>query len=88
MNVRNPVLRRLGLAKTCVLAAITSQIADEPHTVFLDDDDLADGSLPKQSLVKLGKIFTIHSALILKKLCRVRSEKMKTILGQVKDFYS
>jgi mRNA interferase MazF len=47
-----------------VLVAITSQIGDDPRSVLLDEADFVAGKLPKRSMVKLAKVFTIHSALI------------------------
>ena len=47
-----------------VLVAITSQIGDDPRSVLLDEADFVGGRLPKRSMVKLAKVFTIHSALI------------------------
>ncbi len=53
-----------------VVVVITSQIppALGEDEVRLPDAELAACGLPKQSIVKLGKIFTIHQGLIRKKL--------------------
>ena len=51
-----------------VLVAITSQEPDE-HSITIEEQDCVDGELPKRSFVKLPKLFTIHSTLILKKIC-------------------
>jgi hypothetical protein len=39
--------------------------------------------LPKVSVVKLAKVFTIHSTLVIKKLCALR-EELAAILGKVR----
>ena len=44
--------------------------------------------LPKVSVVKLAKVFTIHSTLIVKKLCALRQEKLAGILGELRQFFS
>jgi hypothetical protein len=55
-----------------VVAAITSQIPDVigEDEILLSDADLRTAGLPKASIIKLGKIFTIHQGLIRKKLGR------------------
>src|SRR6266478_569527 len=53
-----------------VLAAITSQVPvvlDEDE-ILLSTSELGAAGLPKPSIIKLGKIFTIHQGLIRKKL--------------------
>ena len=62
---------RLNKVRTdLVVAAITSQIPDifGEDEILLSDTDLRTAGLPKASIVKLGKIFTIHQGLIRKKL--------------------
>jgi mRNA interferase MazF len=68
-----------------VVAAITSQIPDVlgDDEVRLSDTDLSAGGLPKPSIVKLGKIFTIHRGLIRKKLGRVPSRTLEEILKKL-----
>ena len=70
------------------LIAITSQLTGDLHSIVLSDGDFEDGSLPKESRAKVSKVFTIHSALIAKKLCRVTPGKLKEVLAAVRRFYS
>ena len=70
-----------------VLAAITSQVSDERHTVIVRAGDYVAGALPTQSMVKLSKLFTIHSDLIIRKLCRLKPEKRAEVLAAVRDFF-
>lgn len=70
-----------------VVAAITSQLTSE-HAVTIDQSDCVNGMLPRVSVVKLAKVFTIHSTLVIKKLCALREEKLAAILGEVRQFFS
>ena len=70
-----------------VVAAITSQLTNE-HAVTIDQSDCVDGVLPKVSVVKLAKVFTIHSTLVIKKLCTLREEKLVGTLGELRQFFS
>jgi mRNA interferase MazF len=71
-----------------VLAAITSHITDDPNTVQLSGADFSEGRLPKKSIVKTTKLFTIHSSLIVKKICALTREKTEETLGSVREFFS
>ena len=70
-----------------VLIAITSQEPDD-NAVTIDEDDCVDGALPKKSFVKLSKLFTVHSTLVLKKICAVRGEKTEEVLHGLRGFFS
>jgi mRNA-degrading endonuclease toxin of MazEF toxin-antitoxin module len=65
-----------------VVAAITSQIPEPvgEDEILLSDADLRTAGLPKASIVRLGKIFTIHQGLIRKKLGYVPDSTLKSIL--------
>ena len=68
-----------------VVAAITSQIPDalSDDEVLLSDTELRAGGLPKRSIVKLGKIFTIHKGLIRKKLGRIPQSTLDEIMKKL-----
>lgn len=70
-----------------VLAAITPQLTDDT-ALTIDQDDCIDGKLPKKSVVRPAKLFTIHSTLVLKKICAVRREKLDAVLGEIREFFS
>jgi mRNA interferase MazF len=70
-----------------VLVAITSQ---EPvdNAISIGADDLVDGTLPKRSFVKATKIFTMHSALVVKSICALREEKLDEVLRELRGLFS
>ncbi|CEF48781.1 unnamed protein product [uncultured bacterium] len=51
-----------------VVVAITSELTDQ-HAVLVEQSDCVNGTLPKTSVVKLAKSFTIHSTPVLEKIC-------------------
>lgn len=77
-----------AVGEDLVLAAITSQITDDPHAIPLSRDDYADGELPKKSMVKPTKLFTMHSSLISKKVCGLKEKKTEEVLRSVQRFFS
>ena len=70
-----------------VLAAITSQ-SSEDTTLLIVESDCVDGTLPKTSALKPTKLFTIHSTLVIKKVCALRPEKLDAVLGDLRKFFS
>ncbi len=68
-----------------VVAAITSQIPEPlgEGEVLLSEADLQAAGLPKRSIVKLGKIFTIHQGLTRKKLGRIPQSTLEEILEKL-----
>ena len=51
-------------------------------------EDLVDGELPKQSVIKLTKLFTLHGGLIAKNLCGLRRAKKQEMLLALRGFLS
>jgi mRNA interferase MazF len=49
-----------------ILPAVTSQLSPFPHSIPVLPSDCEEGVLPKESMVKLTKVFTLSSALVLK----------------------
>lgn len=76
-----------GRMQDLVLVAITSQLTNE-NAVTIEQSDCVDGMLPKPSVVKLSKVFTIHSTLVLKRICALRSEKLEAVLGEIRRFFA
>ncbi len=71
-----------------VLAAITSHITDDPYAVHLWHGDFAEGVLPKTSMVRTTKLFTMHSSLVAKRICVLRIEKLEEVLRALRGFLS
>ena len=70
-----------------VPAAITSQITDDPNAIQPSHGDFAEGRLPRQSIVKTTKLFTMHSSLIVKSVCVLRAGKREQVLRSVRRFF-
>jgi mRNA interferase MazF len=70
-----------------VLVAITSQEPDD-RAVAIGPGDCVEGTLPKPSYVKVTKVFTMHSTLVLKRICVLRQEKLAEVLHELRGFLS
>ena len=56
--------------------------------VVLEERDFLEGKLPKKSMVKLTKIFTIHSSLVLKRIGTLKQSKTGEVLEQIRRIFS
>jgi mRNA-degrading endonuclease toxin of MazEF toxin-antitoxin module len=78
--------KRLNNVRTdLIVAAISSQIPNVigEDEILLSDTDQRTAGLPKRSIIKLGKIFTIHQGLIRKRLGGVPDSTLESILQKL-----
>jgi len=54
------------LNEDVILLGVTSQLKSSPYSISVLPGDGEEGGLPKESMVKLTKIFTLSAALVLK----------------------
>ena len=76
------------LNEDLVLLAVTSQLNPIPHSIPVSPGDCEEGALPKESMVKLTKVFTLSATLVLKKLCRLRDRQLNAVLEGLRSLYS
>ena len=70
-----------------VLVALTSNLSGHDQ-IEIEPRDCVGGILPKLSAVKPTKMFTIHSDLVIRRICAVRPEKLAKILVEIRTFFS
>jgi mRNA interferase MazF len=72
-----------------ILCAITSRLSSRllPWDVALDTQDLTSGRLPRPSVIKVGKLFTMHQALIIGRFGRVRPQKLADVLTVLQGLF-
>lgn len=68
-----------------ILVAVTSKFpaALSEIEIPLEKADLKEGILPKRSVVRLAKIFTMHRELIVKKAGSLKDQKIQEILDKL-----
>jgi mRNA interferase MazF len=71
-----------------ILAAITSHLTEDERSIVLSETDFLRGKLPKKSVVRLTKIFTIHSILIRKRIGTLTPAKMDEVLDKMRKMFS
>ncbi len=73
-----------------ILCAITSQVPQTPSAweVPLGESDMAEGELPKKSIIKAGKLFTMHERLVATRFGAVRDQKLQEVLVVLRGLFT
>ena len=76
------------LNQDLILAAVTSQLNPLPYSIPVLPGDCTVGVLPRESIVRLTKLFTLSTALVAKKLCQLNGQKLNEVLASLRTLYS
>lgn len=72
-----------------ILAAVTSS-APTPEGELetrLAQDDLSSGTIPRESVIKITKLFTCHRDVVIKQVAHLGSEKLSEVLERLRQFF-
>ena len=76
------------LSQDVILVAITSHFTTDEDVTVIADADFLEGRLPQRSAIKLAKIFTIHSSLVLRRIGALKRAKTEEILERLRQLFS
>ena len=73
-----------------ILCAITSQIPEKlsEREVIIEAKDMVNERLLKRSMIKVGKLFTIHRSLVAARFSAVREEKLLEVLDELRTLFA
>jgi len=71
-----------------ILLAVTSQLSPFAHSIPVLPEDCEEGALPRESMVKLTKVFTLSATLVLKRLCHLGDKHLNVVLEGLRNLYS
>ncbi len=73
-----------------ILCAVTSQIPEKlsEWEMILETKDMVNERLPKRSLIKAGKLFTMHRSLVATRFGAVREAKLLEVLDQLRTLFT
>lgn len=73
-----------------ILCAVTSQISEKlsKWEVLLEAKDMVEEELPKRSVIKVGKLFTMHRSLIASRFGSVRKRKLSEVLERLQRLFA
>src|SRR3989338_8723321 len=63
-----------------ITCGITSNLKDTLYSILIDNNNLEKGSLPKQSRIKIDKLFTIEKNIVKKKIGKLNNITMEKLL--------
>jgi len=72
-----------------ILCAITSQLPESlsEWEIPLEAGDMVEDKLPKKSVVKVGKLFTMHRNLIARRFGTAKEQKLQEILDKLRTLF-
>lgn len=73
-----------------ILCAITSQVPQRvsEREVLLEAGDMVEEQLPKKSIIKPGKLFTMHNSLIASRFGTVEQYKLLEVLQALREIFA
>ena len=86
-NKRRPALVMASLpGDDIVVCQITSQVRPDAYSISLEDTDFANGGLKQSSLIRVGRIFTAESSIVLYRagtLSVAKQREVRSILARL-----
>lgn len=70
-----------------VVCAITSNLSYKDYSVLISNDDLDDGYLIKESLIKTSHIATISKQIVIRRIASVNDEKFEEVKENLKSLF-
>ena len=68
-----------------VVAAITSNLTEKEYAVLLDDGGMENGVLPKVSMIRADKIYTLSQNIVVKKYGKVNVEIFDAVREKMEE---
>ena len=57
-----------------VVVAVTSNLEKKDYTILITQDDMEEGSLPKDSMIRVDKIYSLSQLIVVKRLGKVKQK--------------
>ncbi|HET7480711.1 MAG TPA: type II toxin-antitoxin system PemK/MazF family toxin [Rubrobacteraceae bacterium] len=73
-----------------ILCAITSRVPRilSDWEVLLEAHDLMEEKLPRRSMVKVGKLFTMHKGLVAARYGALKEQKLHEVLERLQNLFA
>jgi len=67
-----------------ITCGITSNLKGREYSIFIDNEDLELGRIPKRSRIKVNKIFTLEKKVVKKKIGKLKASILSKVLEEFK----
>ena len=71
-----------------VVAAITSNISDDEYSVRITQDDVEGGTLPRPSVIKGDKIYSLNQSIVHRKFDRLEKKVFREVVIKIQALFS
>ncbi len=68
-----------------ITVAITSNIRGLNYEVVIDQEDMDEGNLKRMSCIRSDKIYTLSKELIVKRIGKIKSDKIEEVKNNIKE---
>ncbi|MEK6837754.1 MAG: type II toxin-antitoxin system PemK/MazF family toxin [Nanoarchaeota archaeon] len=72
-----------GKTQDIVTCGITSNLQNSEYSVIIDNVNLASGSIPIKSRIKVDKMFTLKQFLVKKKIAKLKAEDFEKVKAEL-----
>jgi mRNA interferase MazF len=69
-----------------VVVAVTSNIEQKDYTLLITQNDMEEGNLPKDSIIRVDKIYSLSQLIVVKRLGKIKQrtfEQIVTVLNSL-----
>ena len=69
-----------------VVVAVTSNIQKKDYTILITQNDMEEGNLPKDSMIRVDKIYSLSQLIVVKRLGKIKqvtSERIVVLLNRL-----
>jgi len=77
-----------GLHQDIVVAAITSNVTDKDYSIYVTANDLDEGQLKVDSLIRADKIYTFSNRIVIRKFGHLKSEVFLKVKEKIEKLIS
>ncbi len=66
-----------------VVVAVTSNLEKKDYTLLITQDEMDEGNLPRDSMIRVDKIYSLSQLIVVKRLGKVTHETFARIVAQL-----
>jgi len=70
-----------------IVAGITSSLRDTKHSIKIYNDHLEEGFIPKISLIKIDKLFTLDKRTAIKRVAKVKKDILEKVMAELRNLF-
>jgi mRNA interferase MazF len=71
-----------------VVVAVTSKIEEKDYTLLITQDDMEVGNLPKDSMIRVDKIYSLSQLIVVKRFGKIKRTTFERIVAILNDLVS